>query len=622
MAYVHPMHWSSYSDPEGVGYTPYDAYAPLPAPFPCLPPSSVRDVYVSNLPDWATDDWLREQFQDTEGVVITAQVLPGGAAGKPYGFVQIEEPLAPPDGSPPSSNLYANGLPLHFTERDVGRLFGQYGPVCSLVVLRDAARSTSRGTAMVQFYSTEAATSAMYALNGVLLPGHDRPLEVRYARNPHQKGASKAKAPTLAAGRGHPLDQPTGSWRRDGVATKAKSPPPSSKGTSSRSACGSESISDIHSVTESASVVNDDATLCLGLRELEEGLQALAESEDCGLSDADEDRGTAAIPAAALSVLRDLDRREGKTSPVGGAKPESPIPEEIIVYPGAPTAETQQPPAEISNVYISNLPMPKDDDWLSALFARFGPILSAKVMLTRRASDKPYGFVQFTEPAMARAAVAAMDGAEVEGSMLHVKLADREKHAAGQNPSADIYISNLPLDYGAQEIAQMFGRCGGISSLVVLTDDRGRSRGLAVIHFFKPESAAAAIAKWHGHTLPGHSRPVEVMFAKAKHCRAAGKHRAVTNIPAPAPDTQPPASASAAAASTSAPATKQTTSRPQTPEVAATPPPVASSVAQPALADPWGAATLSPKEAAGTGCPPAWWTTKDASLWWPGKGVW
>lgn len=39
------------------------------------------------------------------------------------------------------------------------------------------------------------------------------------ASNPHQKGASKAKAPTLAAGRGHPLDQPTGSWRRDGVAT-------------------------------------------------------------------------------------------------------------------------------------------------------------------------------------------------------------------------------------------------------------------------------------------------------------------------------------------------------------------------------------------------------------------
>ena len=33
---------------------------------------------------------------------------------------------------------------------------------------------------------------------------------------------------------------------------------------------------------------------------------------------------------------------------------------------------------------------------------------------------------------------------------VQVKLADRDKHGAGQQPSADLYISNLPLEFGAQ----------------------------------------------------------------------------------------------------------------------------------------------------------------------------
>jgi RNA recognition motif-containing protein len=119
-----------------------------------------------------------------------------------------------------------------------------------------------------------------------------------------------------------------------------------------------------------------------------------------------------------------------------------------------------------------------------------------------------------------------MNGMEVDGMVLQVKLADRDKHGGGQQPSADLYISNLPLDYGAQEITDIFGKHGPISSLVVLTDDDGNSRGLAVVHYFKQESAAAAIAEWHGHVLPGHTKPLEVMYAKAKHTRAIGASKA------------------------------------------------------------------------------------------------
>ena len=82
-----------------------------------------------------------------------------------------------------------------------------------------------------------------------------------------------------------------------------------------------------------------------------------------------------------------------------------------------------------------------------------------------------------------------------------------------------------------QEITDIFGKHGPISSLVVLTDDDGNSRGLAVVHYFKQESAAAAIAEWHGHVLPGHTKPLEVMYAKAKHTRAIGASKATRSPP-------------------------------------------------------------------------------------------
>jgi RNA recognition motif-containing protein len=309
------------------------------------------------------------------------------------------------------------------------------------------------------------------------------------------------------------------------------------------------------------------------------------------------------------------------TSPLGSPESSPTQKREQVEKPqekknaGAMNTRSDEPQQGICNIYISNLPLWKDDAWLSSTFAPFGPIISAKVMLTRRASDKPYGFVQYTEPAMATAAVAAMNGIEVDGMTLQVKLADRDKHGAGQQPSADLYISNLPLEFGAQEITGIFGRHGPILSLVVLTDEDGNSRGLAVVHYFKQEAAAAAIAQWHGQVLQGHNKPLEVMYAKAKHCRSmgGGKNRKIT------------ASKHQASSTSSAPAAapkslnnadhKARTDQPRTNSHALgcgnEARPEKRSSASPEWKSSWGYHQGPPGYIAAPG-----------EVWWPGKGVW
>ena len=84
-----------------------------------------------------------------------------------------------PYGGMASCNLYVSGLPHNYADYNVSCLFGEYGPIYSLVVLRDSNFSASRGTALVQFHKPTDAMNAMHALHGYVIPGSDRPLEVR-----------------------------------------------------------------------------------------------------------------------------------------------------------------------------------------------------------------------------------------------------------------------------------------------------------------------------------------------------------------------------------------------------------------------------------------------------------
>lgn len=74
-----------------------------------------------------------------------------------------------------------------------------------------------------------------------------------------------------------------------------------------------------------------------------------------------------------------------------------------------------------ANLFVQHLPEGTSDQLLLSLFAPYGPILSAKVAVDRSAAQagqhrlKDYGFVSFTDPTFAKAAMNAMNGATLAG---------------------------------------------------------------------------------------------------------------------------------------------------------------------------------------------------------------
>eukprot|EP00667_Euglena_gracilis_P001152 EG_transcript_1152 len=93
-------------------------------------------------------------------------------------------------------------------------------------------------------------------------------------------------------------------------------------------------------------------------------------------------------------------------------------------------------PLSRTNVYIARLPKAFSDEQLAALFQPFGLIDSCRVMNNgnKRAA---VGFVQFTDPASATAAVNAMNGQLVQGRKILVRPADRDRDVAPAAPSAE-----------------------------------------------------------------------------------------------------------------------------------------------------------------------------------------
>jgi len=76
------------------------------------------------------------------------------------------------------------------------------------------------------------------------------------------------------------------------------------------------------------------------------------------------------------------------------------------------------------NIYVGNLSFRTDDEELREVFAEFGEVTSAKVIIDRETNrSRGFGFVEMANDDEGKAAIEALDGAEVGGRNLRVNEA-------------------------------------------------------------------------------------------------------------------------------------------------------------------------------------------------------
>jgi RNA recognition motif-containing protein len=88
-----------------------------------------------------------------------------------------------------------------------------------------------------------------------------------------------------------------------------------------------------------------------------------------------------------------------------------------------------------TKLFVGKLSYDTTNDTLQALFAQFGKVVSAQVIMDRDTNrSKGFGFVEMEDQAEAQKAINELDGKEFEGRTIAVSVAKpREDRPAGVN---------------------------------------------------------------------------------------------------------------------------------------------------------------------------------------------
>jgi len=83
------------------------------------------------------------------------------------------------------------------------------------------------------------------------------------------------------------------------------------------------------------------------------------------------------------------------------------------------------------NIYVSNLSFHTSEEDLKAMFAKYGEVSSAKIIMDRETNrSRGFGFVEMPSDENGKEAMQALNGKEVEGRAMSVSVA-REKTDRG-----------------------------------------------------------------------------------------------------------------------------------------------------------------------------------------------
>jgi len=172
-----------------------------------------------------------------------------------------------------------------------------------------------------------------------------------------------------------------------------------------------------------------------------------------------------------------------------------------------------------TNLIVNYLPQNVTEEKLKDMFSQFGELEHVKLMLDKQTqSSMGYGFVKYVKPESAAAAIAGMNGYQMDQKKLRVGYSHPRSEA-------NVYVGNLKPTITKEELEQLFKQFGKIVECKILVDqETGLSKGCGFVKFEKNQYAENAIAGLSGMSHPEYSlRPLTVKFAR-KHDKTHHGH--------------------------------------------------------------------------------------------------
>ncbi|KAK7962290.1 multiple RNA-binding domain protein [Apiospora aurea] len=183
---------------------------------------------------------------------------------------------------------------------------------------------------------------------------------------------------------------------------------------------------------------------------------------------------------------------------------------------------------ESSTLFIKGLNFATRTPDLVECFGKLDGFRSANVKTktdaTRGVLSMGFGFIEMASKEAAEAAMKAMDGYELQGHKLQVRLSHRGHDAAEEQRRADnakklanqhskVLIKNVPFQATKKDMRSLFSSYGQLRAVRLPKNMNSRSRGYAFVEFTSPSEAQNAVAALQDTHLLG--RRLVIQYAEA-----------------------------------------------------------------------------------------------------------
>uniref|UniRef100_A0A1D1Y8B2 Polyadenylate-binding protein n=1 Tax=Anthurium amnicola TaxID=1678845 RepID=A0A1D1Y8B2_9ARAE len=154
-----------------------------------------------------------------------------------------------------------------------------------------------------------------------------------------------------------------------------------------------------------------------------------------------------------------------------------------------------------ANIFIKNLDKAIDNKALHDTFSVFGNILSCKIATDQSGQSKGYGFVQFDLEEAAQNAINKLNGMLLNDKQVFVgpfvRKQERES-AVNKAKFNNVFVKNLSESTIDEDLKNIFGEYGNITSSVVMREGDGKSKCFGFVNFENADDAARAVEELNG----------------------------------------------------------------------------------------------------------------------------
>lgn len=175
----------------------------------------------------------------------------------------------------------------------------------------------------------------------------------------------------------------------------------------------------------------------------------------------------------------------------------------------------------VGNIFIKNLDKSIDNKALCDTFGAFGKILSCKIALDEKGKSLGYGFVHYEKQESADASIMQLNGKLLNDKQVFVgpfiPKKERDRATEGKRKFTNLYIKHIREDVSDDQLKELFGKFGAISSVYLQRDSDGKSRKFGFVSFEDPEDANSAMSDMQGRDdIPEVQEGKKLYIAPAK----------------------------------------------------------------------------------------------------------